>query len=135
AGLMGRMGFVKRGLRWTARGADTEALKTAAVYARLREFQKARGMKDGPNVSKAFFKAHLPGVKPPETVEERLVMLREREPMPEVALNDLDRRRVDATRERLVSAEGIAAKRLTLAEAKPAATSPPAANGAARAEF
>jgi len=92
-------------------------------------------MKDGPNVSKAYFKAHLPGVKPPETVEERLAMLREREPMPEGALNDLDRRRVDATRERLVSAEGIAAKRLTLAEAKPTATSPPAANGAGRVEF
>lgn len=135
ADFMRRTPFVNLGLSPTPSAVDTEALKTAAVYARLREFQKARSMKDGPNVSKAYFKAHLPGVKPPETVEERLAMLREREPMPEGALNDLDRRRVDATRERLVSAEGIAAKRLTLAEAKPTATSPPAANGAGRVEF
>ena len=134
ADFMRRTPFVDLGLSPTPSAADTEALKTAAVYARLREFQKARGMKDGPNVSKAYFKAHLPGVKPPTTVEERLAMLREREPMPEGALNDLDRRRVDAARERLVSAEGIAADRLTIAEAKPADTAP-AANGAGRVEF
>lgn len=53
------------------------------------------------------------------------------EPARERALEELDRRRVDATRERLVSAEGIAGERLSVAGAKPADT-PPGANGARR---
>jgi len=71
----------------------------------------------------------------PEIVRRvALAMLREREPAPERALEDLDRRRVDATRERLVSAEGIPAERLTAADARPVDT-PPAANAAGRVEF
>jgi len=135
ADFMRRTPYVNIALSPTPSAADTEELKAEAVNARLREFQKANGLKaDAKKVTKAYFKAQLPGVKPPKSVEARLAMLREREPAPERALEDLGRRRVDATRERLVSAEGIPAERLTVAEAKPADT-PPAANSAGRVEF
>jgi hypothetical protein len=135
ADFLRRTPFVNLALSPAPSAADTEALKAEAVNARLREFQKARGLKDGPKVSKAYFKAQLPEVKPPKTVAERLAMLREREPAPEGALDDLDRRRIDVTRERLVSAEGIPAERLTVAEAPAAVSTPPAPNGAGRVEF
>jgi len=135
ADFMRRTPYVNVALSPTSSGADADALKVEAVNARLREFQKANGLKaDAKAVTKAYFKAQLPGVKPPKSVEARLAMLREREPAPERALEDLDRRRVDATRERLVSAEGIPAERLTAADARPVDT-PPAANATGRVEF
>ena len=46
-------------------------------------------------------------------MDEQIALLREREPPPDSLLADLGRRRVDATRERLVTVEGIPAARLT----------------------
>jgi hypothetical protein len=59
-----------------------------------------------------------------------MALLREREPAPDALLADLRRRRVETTRERLVTAEGIPAARLTggeeiLAAAGPASAAPP----------
>ncbi len=134
ADFLRRTPFVNVALSATPSAADTAALRADAVSAHVREFQGQRRLKDGPAVVTAYFRERLPDVKPPPSVEEQLAVLREREPVPQPALEDLSRRRVEATRERLVSAEGIPAERLTVADAK-ADTTPPAADGAGRVEF
>lgn len=135
ADFLRRTPFVNLTLSAAPSAADAEALKAEAVTARLREFQTERGLKDDPAVIAAYFKEHLPEVKPPATVEERLALLREREAVPDRAFDDLAHRRVDATRERLVSGEGIPAERLTVAEAKADGAPVPMADGAGRVEF
>jgi hypothetical protein len=55
-------------------------------------------------------------------VEEQLALLREREPAPAALPTDLGRRRIEATRERLVTVvEAIPAARPTVQEAPPGA--------------
>jgi hypothetical protein len=54
--------------------------------------------------------------------------------VPSVSLTDLARRRIEATRERLVAAEGIPAARLTVTDA-PAPASPGEPSGEGRVEF
>ena len=71
----------------------------------------------------------------PATVDEQIALLREREPLPDNLLAELSRRRVDATRERLVTVEGIPGARLT-AEAAAGAPAPGReATGEGRVEF
>jgi hypothetical protein len=65
-------------------------------------------------------------------VEEQVALLREREPAPDTLLADLGRRRVEATRERLLEAEGIPEARLTAPEGLPV---PSEATGEGRVEF
>ncbi len=119
--------------------ADVATLKGEAVGARVRELQKARGLEDVGAALAAYYKEHLPEVAMPETVEERLALLREREPASETQLTDLGRRRLEATRERLLTAEGIPADRLKAEPPAPGegppATAPPAADGEGRIEF
>src|SRR5262249_30580496 len=98
----------------------------------LREFQKARGLDDAVAAVAKYYEEHLPDVSPPATMEEQLALLREREPVPEGLLTELSRRRLDATRERLVAVEGIPAARLIVDEA---AEAPPADAGEGRVEF
>jgi hypothetical protein len=144
ADFLRRTPFVNLALSPAPSAADARALKAEAVSARLREFQKERGLTDEAAVVAAYFEAHLPDVPPPATLEEQLALLREREPVPESALDDLARRRVEATRERLASGEGIPAERLTVSEgdadaapapsAAPAAGTPPAPSAAPAAD-
>jgi hypothetical protein len=112
ADFLRRAPFVNLELTATTSAADAETLKAEALHARLREFQRERGLKDAAAVLPAYFAAHLPDVKLPPTTEEQLALLRERAPAPAGALDDLARRRVEATRERLIAVEGIPAERL-----------------------
>jgi hypothetical protein len=113
--------------------ADIEALKGEAVTARLREFQKERGLDDDAAAVAKYYEEHLPDVPPPPTMEEQLALLREREQVPEALLAELSRRRLEAARERLVTVEGIPAARLIVDEAGPP---PPAEAGEeGRVEF
>jgi Domain of Unknown Function (DUF748) len=114
--------------------ADVETLKSEAVRARVREFQKARGLEDAAAALAAYYKEHLPEVALPATVEEQLALLREREPASEALLADLARRRLEATRERLLTAEGIPAARLKVEPATPG-EAPGATDGEGRVEF
>ena len=70
-------------------------------------------------------------------MDEQVALLREREPRQ--SPGDLGRRRVDATRERLVTVEGIPAARLTVGETTGAPSPGPApgqeATGEGRIEF
>lgn len=134
ADFLRRSPYVNLALAPAPSAADAEALKAETLTARLREFQKQRSLKDGPGVISAYFTEHLAGVKPPAAVEEQLALLREREPAPEAGLGDLARRRLDATRQRLVAVEGIPAQRLTVVETNAGATAP-APGRAGRVEF
>jgi hypothetical protein len=132
-----RSPFVNLALTAVPSRADADALRTEAVTARVRDFQKAQGLDDTAAALAAYYKAHLPGVPLPATVDEQIALLGEREPAPEGRLADLGRRRVDATRERLVTGEGIPTARLT---AEVAAGAPPPgpgreATGEGRVEF
>jgi hypothetical protein len=72
-------------------------------------------------------------------VDEQLTLLREREPAPDALLAELGRRRVEATRERLVTTEGIPPARLASSAPAGAAAPPASATGGAvpegRVEF
>jgi hypothetical protein len=131
ADFLRRTPFVNLALVPAPSAADADAVRTEAVDARLREFQKERGLEDVATTLATYFKERLADVTPPETVEEQLALLREREHPSEAALADLARRRVDATRERLVTAEGIPAERLRAGEPRADAK----AEGAGRVEF
>jgi uncharacterized protein involved in outer membrane biogenesis len=119
-------------LRPAASAADVEALKVRAVRERLERLQKERGLEDLAQAIKVYAGEHLPEVKLPEKVEAQLALLASREPAPEGALEDLLKSRTEATRDRLVAAEGIPADRLTVALPSPAAAP---VSGDGRVEF
>ena len=121
ADFLRRSPFVNLALAPTPSRADADALRGEAVTARARDFQKEQGLTDTDAALAAYYKARLPDVPLPATVDEQLALLREREPAPDTLLADLGRRRVEATRERLVTAEGIPAARLTAGETSGAA--------------
>jgi len=98
--------------------ADVEALKSAEVAARLQQFAKEKGIGDPPKILAAYFKEKLPDEKPPKTVEEQLQLLREREPVPEAKVKEMQEQRVAVTKERLIKSEGIQDKRLPAGEPK-----------------
>ena len=131
ADVLRRAPFVNLALRRCPAGADADALKSEAVEARLHEFMKEQGLEDSTAALAAYYTARLPDVPLPATVEEQRALLREREPAPPALLADLGRRRVEATRERLVTAEGIPAARLTVDQEVPAGLSTPASAAAA----
>jgi hypothetical protein len=133
ADVLRRSPFVNLALASAPGPADVEALKARAVSVKLRAFQAEHGLPDGPGVVAAYFADRFPNIEPPTTVEKQLAVLREREPDPEGPLGDLSRRRVDATRERLTSVEGIPAGRLAIGAPTPVAASP--ADGEGRVEF
>ena len=113
ADVLRRSPFVNLALTSVPGPADAEALKQDAVAARLEALQKERGLPDAAAALAAYYKQELPDVPVPATAEEQMALLREREPTPDASLADLGRRRVDATRERLITAEGIPAARVT----------------------
>jgi hypothetical protein len=125
ADFMRRSPFVNISLTPVPSRADAEALKEEAVTARLRDFQKETGVEDTAAALATYFKENLPDVSPPATVEEQVALLREREPAPDALLADLGRRRVEATRERLLKTEGIPETRLIVEETSPSASPGP----------
>ncbi len=129
-----RSPFVNLAMTPVSSLADAEALKNEAVTARLRDFQKEHGLDNAAAALAAYYKEKLPEVPLPPTAEEQLARLREREPAPDALLVTLGRRRVEATRERLLKIEGIPPGRLAEAATPPGA-GPPAPVGEGRVEF
>jgi hypothetical protein len=128
--------FVDLTLTAVPSAADADALRRDAVTARLRDFQEERGLADAAAALAAYYETHLPDVPLPATVDEQVALLQAREPAPAALLTDLGRRRVAATRERLVAVEGIPEARLTPAEPPPASPAPAGeAPGAGRVEL
>ncbi len=112
--------------------ADVEVLKERAVAARLEKFRQEQGIADLPAALRRYYQVVVKDAQLPMSVEEQLVLLRKREPVPAGPLAELRQRRLDVTRERLAKVEGIPETRLqVLAEAAPAAPAaapPPAAS-------
>jgi hypothetical protein len=135
ADVLRRSPFVNLALTSVPSPADAVALKHDAVTARLETLQKERSLPDAVAALAAYYKQELPDVPVPATAEEQMALLREREPSPDALLAKLGRRRVEATRERLIAGEGIPAARVTSEEAeRPASrdTGPAPDSGARR---
>jgi hypothetical protein len=110
--------------------ADVEVLKERAVAARLEKFRLEQGLADQPTALRRYYQVVVKDAQLPMSVDEQLVLLRKREPVPAGPLAELRQRRLDVTRERLAKVEGIPEARLqVLAESAPAAAgaSPPPA--------
>src|SRR5262249_31716595 len=129
ADFLRRTPFANLAMTAVPSAADLQALRGEAVTARLRQVQQERGLGDE-GARAACYAERLPEVPLPATVEEQLALLREREPAPDALVAELGRRRRDATRERLLTAEGIPAARVADAEVTPDATTPAATPGA-----
>jgi hypothetical protein len=105
--------------------ADVEVLKERAVAARLEKFRQEQGIADLPSALRRYYQVIVKDAQLPMSVEEQLVLLRKREPVPAGPLAELRQRRLDVTRERLAKVEGIPEARLqVLAESAPAAAAP-----------
>jgi len=98
---------------------DAESLKAQEVVLKIQRLQKERGIADYRAAIAVAFKEQLPDVKPPESDEERLTALREREEVSDARMTELLQRRVAAVRNALTTSEGIAAERLLDAPAQP----------------
>ncbi len=131
ADFLRRAPLVKFVLAPVATERDLAVFKEQAVSARLQQVQKARGLPDIVAALAAELHERLPDVKPPETPEQQLALLREREPMPDARVAELQGRRLEAILDALTKLEGIPAGRLTAADA----TASPAAAEAGRVEF
>lgn len=94
------------------------------MNAKLPAYQAEHGLSNGSGVVAAYFAERFPQTQLPATVEKQLALLREGEPTPQGPLSDLSRRRVDATRERLTSVEGIPAERFAIGAPKSDAATP-----------
>jgi Domain of Unknown Function (DUF748) len=134
ADVLRRSPFVNLALVPAVGVADVDALKAQALRDKLRAFQAEHQLSGGPGVIAAYFAERFPQTEPPATVEQQLALLREREPAPEALLTDLSRRRLDATRERLTSVEGIPAGRLAVGALAPNAAAS-ADDGGGRVEL
>jgi hypothetical protein len=106
---------------------DEEVLKERAVAARLEKFQKEQGIADPSAALRRYYQVGVKDAQLPKTVDDQLLLLRKREPVPTAALAELKRRRLEVTRERLAKVEGIPEARLVNTPEGPA----PAAAGAA----
>jgi hypothetical protein len=122
--------YVRLSLSPVLSETDFSALKTQEVTARIQAYQRAQNMKELAPAAQRFFRQRFPEVKPPETVEAVVAVLRDVEPRPEPQAQKVAARRVEVVRERL-GAGGTDAKRLE------PATKPPStdAKGDGRVEF
>jgi uncharacterized protein involved in outer membrane biogenesis len=134
ADFLRRTPFVNLGLHPVASAADIEALKAQEVAARLQRFQREAGAADQASALRQYYQRFVKDVTLPKTVEDQLVLLRQREPVPAGPLAALLKQRLDVTRDRLTKAEGIQPDRLVAADAAPAPAAS-GAEGAGRVEF
>jgi hypothetical protein len=114
--------------------ADVEELKVQEINRRVERVKRERGLRDLVEAMTAYARDQVPEGKLPESVEEQFALLKSREPVPAGALENLLKSRTDATRDRLVKAEGIPAERLTVAIPSTSAAAS-AASGEGRVEF
>jgi hypothetical protein len=113
--------------------ADVASVKDQEVAARLEAFRQAERLPDLPAALRAYYKQHYPDTVPSKTTDEQIAWLVGREPVPEARLAALVERRLEATRQNLVGARGIAEARVIAAEARrPAAL---VEGGQGRVEF
>jgi hypothetical protein len=91
---------------------DLDAIKAEAVAAKVQQFAKERGIAEQVMAIRGYFSVRLPDEKLPATPDAQLALLRDREPVPEAKVKELEDKRLAVTTERLVKKEGIQEKRL-----------------------
>jgi hypothetical protein len=91
---------------------DLDAIKAEAVAAKVQQFAKERGIAEQVMAIRGYFAVRLPSEKLPATPDAQLALLRDREPVPEAKVKEIEDRRLAVTKERLVKREGIQEKRL-----------------------
>jgi hypothetical protein len=121
---------VRVGLSAVVSDPDIAALKTQEVTARIQRYQREQNIGDLNSAAQRFFRQRYANIKPPETVEGVVAVLRDIEPAPDEAAKRLAARRVEAVRDRLTTT-GTDAQRLE-SEEKPSA---PSVEGDGRVEF
>jgi uncharacterized protein involved in outer membrane biogenesis len=99
---------------------DLESLRAQEVTLRIQRLQAERGLPDFAAAIAVAFKEKFPDVAPPQTEEEQLAMLKDREPAPDARMQELQTRRLEAVRATLSSAQGIPADRLVPGSARAA---------------
>ena len=134
ADFLRRAPYIKFKLAPAVSTADVDALKAQEVSARLQRLQREQGLRDLADTLRAYYMQRVPDATLPKTVDDQLALLKSREPVPAGPLGDLLKRRTDATRDRLVKAEGIPPERLTAAVPEAAAAAS-GASGDGRVEF
>jgi hypothetical protein len=92
--------------------ADGLALRTQEVTARIQRVQREAGLADFAAAAARVFGETSGGRPAPATADEIVEALREREPLPDAAVQELAARRLAATREALVRAVGAESERL-----------------------
>ena len=112
ADFLRRSPYVSLSLTSVTSPEDEEALKERAVAARLEKFQKDQGIADQAAALRRYYQVSVKDALLPKTVDDQLLLLRKREPVPTAALADLKRQRLEVTRDRLAKVEGIPAARL-----------------------
>ncbi len=131
ADFLRRSPYVRLQLTPITTKADVENLKLLEVTKRLQQFQREQGLRDMVSTLQLYYQQRVPNVTPPKTMDDQLGLLVQREPTPTAALADLVARRLEATRDRLVKAEGIPPERLQVVTTSPDAD----ASGEGRIEF
>jgi Domain of Unknown Function (DUF748) len=101
---------------------DLDAIKAEAVAAKVQQFAKERGIAEQVMAIRGYFAVRLPSEKLPATPDAQLALLRDREPVPEAKVKELEDKRLAVTKERLVKKEGIQEKRLPGGASKKSAT-------------
>jgi hypothetical protein len=121
---------VRLGLSGVVSDPDVAALKTQEVTARIQRYQREQNIGDLNSAAQRFFRQRYANIKPPETVEGVVAVLRDIEPASEESAKRLAARRVEAVRDRLTTT-GTEAQRLESEEKPP----PPSVEGDGRVEF
>jgi hypothetical protein len=91
---------------------DGVALRTQEVTARIQRVQREAGLADFAAAATRVFAEASGGQPAPATADEIVEALRESEPLPDAAVQELAARRLAATRDALVRAAGVEAERL-----------------------
>jgi hypothetical protein len=99
-------------LRPVVSADDLEALKTAAVTARIQRVQRDEKLDDFAAAAAKVFAETFPGQPRPDSTDKIVERLREKATVPETAAQELASKRLEATRQALVQAGGLEAARL-----------------------
>lgn len=122
ADFMRQMPYIALTLHPVVVPGDLDAIKAEAVAAKVQQFAKERSIAEQVMAIRGYFAVRLPSEKLPTTPDAQLALLRDREPVPEAKVQELEEKRVAVTKERLVKREGIQEKRLPGGAVKRATT-------------
>ncbi|MBI2203131.1 MAG: DUF748 domain-containing protein [Candidatus Rokubacteria bacterium] len=95
---------------------DAARLRAGVVRTRLETIQRERALPDWAAAVAAEYRRRFPGTTPAPALEEQIVKLTDAEPLPDDALRELRRRRLQAVLDALTGAEGIPRDRLKIRE-------------------